>query len=210
MKQVIFFLLAFIIVGCEDEQDSFVFDCVVYNDALDMPVAGASVNMSVQRPPNLNAGFDPVSVTTTDANGRFRIEVPKEIYYAFRLNISHPLHFSDEFLINPDNVPFTTPFASTFVLNPKGWLRLQVQNQQGSQRISLYTDPEGEPCESCCSDSPTVLEGADVDTTVFCAVQTPGTVVVNGNAIGNGGNIFQVNATATVSAFDTVDVPVIY
>ncbi len=206
------FLFALVAIsGCKKKTDAFVFDCVVYDDKVDAPVGGAIVTMSVQRAVGgFNPNYETVGYATTDANGRFVIEVEKEVYYSFRLDINHPQHFDQIFDVNPDDVPFSTAYSSTFSLEPKAWLKTHVVNQNGSQTVIFSIDAESEECTNCCTDNNTILQGFPVDSVFKCEVYGEQQVAVTGTYVDNGGAVIQVNEAAFVQAFDTTTINIIY
>ena len=112
------------VVGCKKKTDVFVFDCVVFDQRVNAAIENATISMSVQRAVGgFNPNFEVVGNAITDANGRFNIEVEKDVYYSYKIDISHPQHFDNSFSVNPDNVPFSTAYTSTFNLEPKAWLK---------------------------------------------------------------------------------------
>ena len=140
--------------GCDKKSDVFMFDCVVYDQKVDAPVSGASIIMKVQ---NATGGFNPTFVTVgsaiTDANGRFYIEVEKGVYFSYRLEITDSKHFNGTFDINPDDVPFSTAYSSTFPLEPRAWVSTRLVNQNSSQTATFRIDAETGNCTDCCQSS---------------------------------------------------------
>jgi len=212
MKTVSF--LSFLILtisGCQKKTDVFMFDCVVFDEKVDAPVSGASVVMKVQ---NASGSFNPVYVTvgtaTTDANGRFYLEVDKNVYYSFRVEVSHSKHFSGAFDINPDNVPFSTAYSTTFPLEPKAWVSTHLINQNSSQTATFKVVAETNGCADCCSSTNTIVQGSWVDSIFTCQVFGEQQIQVNGNYANQNGATHQIAETAFAAAFDTTVVTIIY
>ncbi|MCF8465635.1 MAG: pollen Ole e 1 allergen/extensin family protein [Flavobacteriales bacterium] len=202
-------LLAF--AGCEKKSDVFMFDCVVFDEKVDAPVAGASVVMKVQ---NAAGGFNPVYVTvgtgTTDANGRFYIEVEKNVYYSFRVEVSHSKHFDESFDINPDDVPFSTAYSTTFELEPKAWISTHLINQNSSQTATFKVVAASNGCADCCQSTNTIVQGSVVDSVFTCQVYGEQQIAVNGNYADVNGATHQIAESAFATAFDTTVVTIIY
>lgn len=187
------------------------FDCVVFDQKVDEPVANATVVMKVQ---NASGGFNPsyvtVGSTTTDENGRFYLEVDKAVYYSFRVEITNTKHFSETFDINPDNVPFSTAYSSTFVLEPKAWVSTHLVNQHNSQTATFKVVAQTANCSSCCQPASTMVQGNAVDTTFVCAVFGEQSVDITGSYVDEAGGIHQIAETTYAAAFDTTFVVINY
>jgi hypothetical protein len=187
------------------------FDCVVYDDRVDIPVANANVNLLVQRASGgFNPNFESIGTATTDASGRFYIEVDKEVFYAYRLDISHPDHFDESFSINPDDVPFSTAYEETFVIDPKAWVATHLINQNASQTATFAVVADNGNCTQCCSGGNTIVQGSNVDSVFVCPVYGEQQVNIAGNYVDENGGVFQIAETAYVTAFDTTTVTVVY
>ena len=197
--------------GCTKKTDVFVFDCVVFDQKVNAAVNGANVTMSVQRASGgFNPNYEAIGTAVTDANGRFYIEIDKEVYYSFRVEVNHSQHFSGTFDINPDNVPFSTAYSTTFDLEPRAWLKTHVLNQSGSQTVIFSVDAETDECTDCCTDDNHIIQGFPVDSVLKCQVFGEQQVSVTGTYVDNGGAVIQVNETAFVQAFDTTTIEIIY
>ncbi|MCF8459953.1 MAG: hypothetical protein K9G46_04465 [Flavobacteriales bacterium] len=212
MRTILF--LAFLILalsGCQKKSDVFMFDCVVFDEKVNAPVSGASIVMNVQ---NAAGGFNPVFVTvgtgTTDVNGRFYIEVEKNVYYSFRVEVSHSKHFNGTFDINPDNVPFSTAYSNTFVVEPKAWVSTHLINQNSSQTATFKVVAETNGCADCCQSTNTIVQGSAVDSIFTCQVFGEQQIAVNGNYADQNGGTHQIAQTAFATAFDTTVVTIIY
>ena len=199
------------VVGCEKRTDVFMFDCTVYNERVDIPVAGASVTMKAQRVDGgFNPNFETIGTATTDASGRFYIEVDKEVFYAIRVDVSHPEHFTQSFSIDPDDVPFSRAFEETYVLQPKAWVATRLINQNMSQTVTFAVVAENGNCSECCSGGNTILQGTYIDSVFVCPVYGEQEISISGNYVDQNGGIFQIDETAYVQAFDTTTVTVTY
>ena len=212
MKTVSFFAaLLLILSGCDKRSDVFMFDCVVYDQKVDAPVSGASVIMKLQ---NASGGFNPTFVTvgsaTTDANGRFYIEVEKGVYFSYRLEITDSKHFNGTFDINPDDVPFSTAYSSTFPLEPRAWVSTRLVNQNNSQTATFRVDAETGSCADCCQSSSTIVQGNSVDSIFTCQVYGQQQMEIEGNYVDQNGGLNQISETAFATAFDTTLVTIIY
>jgi len=197
--------------GCDKKSDVFMFDCVVYDQKVDAPVSGASIIMKVQ---NATGGFNPTFVTVgsaiTDANGRFYIEVEKGVYFSYRLEITDSKHFNGTFDINPDDVPFSTAYSSTFPLEPRAWVSTRLVNQNSSQTATFRIDAETGNCTDCCQSSSTIVQGNSVDSIFTCQVYGQQQIEVEGNYVDQSGALNQISETAFATAFDTTLVTIIY
>lgn len=206
---VIAVLLA--VAGCKKKTDVFMFDCTVYDERVDVPVAGASVIMSAQRVDGgFNPNFETVGTATTDASGRFYIEVDKEVFYAYRVDISHATHFTEAFSIDPDNVPFSTAYSETFVVAPKAWVATHLVNQNMSQTATFAVVADNGNCTECCTGGSTIVQGSSVDSVFVCPVYGEQQISIAGNYVDENGGVHQIAETAYVQAFDTTTVTVTY
>jgi hypothetical protein len=211
MRTLVFLSLILVLAGCDKKTDVFVFDCVVYDEKVDAPVSGASVILKVQYAAGgFNPNFETVGLAVTSASGRFYIEVDKDIYYSYRFEVTHPTYFSGTFDVNPDNVPFSTAYSSTFNLEPKSWVSTHIVNQNSSQAVTFKVEAETAGCANCCSSTNTILQGLSVDTTFTCQIYGQQQIEVNGNYLDENGGVHQIAETAFVAAFDTVLVTIIY
>jgi len=204
-------IILLILSGCTKKTDVFMFDCVVYDDKVGAGVSGASVIMKVQ---NAAGGFNPSYVTVgsaiTDSNGRFYIEVDKGVYYSFRVEVTDSKHFNGTFDINPDNVPFSTAYSSTFNLEPKAWISTHLINQSSSQTATFKVVGETGTCADCCQSSSTIVQGNSVDSTFTCQVYGEQQIEVKGTYVDENGGINQILKTTFVAAFDTTVVTILY
>lgn len=199
-----------LVSGCE-KPENFMFDCRVYNQRNQLAVANANVVMKAQR---VDGGFNPTFETigsaTTDANGGFYIEVDKEVFYSIAVEVTHPNHFSGTFSIDPDDVPFSSAYEQTFVVEPRAWVATRLVNQNFSNSVTFSVESDNPGCTECCDDNNTILQGFGIDTVFVCPVYGEQEVTIAGNyADGNGGTI-QINESAFLQAFDTTTITVIY
>ena len=211
MRFAAFLFLIIAFAGCTKKTDVFVFDCIVFDQKVNAPVVGANVTMSVQRAVGgFNPNFENVGAATTDGNGRFTIEIDKDVFYSFRIDVSDSQHFSGVFDINPDDVPFSTAYSATFNLEPKSWIKTHVINQNGSQTVIFSVDAETDECTNCCTDGNIIIQGFPVDSIFKCEVYGEHQASVTGTYVDNGGAVIQINETVYVTAFDTVTVSIVY
>lgn len=212
MRVYAVFLFVFLVSGCTKKSNVYMFDCTVYDQKVDAGVEGALVVMKVQDASG--GGFNPTYITvgsaTTDASGRFYIEVPKAVYYSFRAVVTHPNHFSQNFNINPDDVPFSTAYSSTFNIEPKAWVSTHLLNQNASQTATFAVNADTDECTDCCPSSNTILQGTSADTTFICEVYGEQQISVNGTYVDENGAVHQIAETAYVNAFDTITVNITY
>ena len=211
MRFAVFLFILLAVSGCAKKTDVFVFDCVVFDQKVNAPVVGANVSMSVQRAVGgFNPNYENVGVATTDGSGRFIIEIDKEIYYSFRVEVADDQHFAGVFDINPDDVPFSTAYSATFDVEPKAWLKTRVVNQNGSQTVIFSIDAETDVCSNCCTDNNNIIQGFPVDSIFKCEVYGEQQASVTGTYVDNGGAVIQINESVFVTAFDTAVVNVFY
>lgn len=210
-RSLILAVVILVFSGCKEKPDVFMFDCVVYDQKVDAAVSGANVIMKVQNAAGgFNSSFVTVGSATTDAFGRFYIEVDKAVYYSFKLEITHSKHFSGTFSVNPDNVPFSTAYSTTFSLEPKAWVSTHLINQNNSQTATFKVDAETESCADCCESSNAIVQGNSVDSVFTCQVYGAQQIEIKGNYVDENGGINQILESAFATAFDTIVVPIVY
>lgn len=211
MRFAILFFLMLILAGCDKKPEEFVFECTIFDAKLNTAVSGASVNLFVQRAAGgFNPNFEPVGTATTNASGKFYIEVEKEVFFAYRLDVSHPQHFSQSFEIDPDDVPFSSAYEATFEVEPRAWIATHLINQNFSQTANFAVVSDNDNCPECCSGATTYVQGFGVDTTFICPVYGEQQVTISGSYTDGDGGVHQILESAFVPAFDTATVTIIY
>lgn len=211
MRITLLLFLTLALAGCGKKTDVFVFDCVIYDQKVDGPVAGATVVMKVQYAAGgFNPNYETVGSALTDPNGRFYLEVDKEVYYSFRIEVSHPQHFNGAFNVNPDDVPFSTAYSTTFNLEPKAWISTHLINQNMSQTAIFAIDAETETCTACCTSANTIIQGFPIDSVFNCQVFGEQQALVSGTYVDQNGAVHQISESVFVAAFDTTTVTIIY
>ena len=211
MRTLLLLLGVVIMLGCEKKSDVFMFDCTVFNERINAPVEGANVVLSVQRVDGgFNPNFEEVGVATTDANGNFFIEVEKAVFYSFRLDVYHPTHFSESFSISPNNVPYSSAYSETFVVEPKAWVATHLINQNMSTTATFRVVADNGNCTECCSSNNTTIQGFNIDSVFVCPVIGEQEITVSGNYVDQNASVNQISETAYVEAFDTTIVTVVY
>lgn len=207
----VFLVLGLAVAGCDKKTDVFMFDCTVYDERTDAPVVGANIIMSAQRTDGgFNPNFETVGTATTDASGHFYIEVDKEVFYAYRVDVSSADHFTETFGINPDDVPFSKAYEQTFVVEPKAWVATHLVNQNASQTATFAVVADNGNCMECCSSGNTIVQGSNMDSVFVCPVYGEQQVNIAGNYVDENGGVHQIAETAYVTAFDTTTVTVVY
>jgi hypothetical protein len=203
--------LLFVVAGCTKKTDVFVFDCVVFDQKNNTAVSQANIVMKVQYAAGgFNPNYETVGTTTTDANGRFYLEIEKDVYYSFRVEVNDPHYFSSSFNINPDQVPFSTAYSTTFNVEPKAWVRTHLLNQNMSQAATFSVDAETDECAECCASGNTIIQGFPVDSIFVCQVYGEQQVNITGNYLDENGAVHQIAQTAFAASFDTTTVTVVY
>jgi hypothetical protein len=207
----IILFLGLVMSGCDKKSDFFMFDCTVYDDKLDAPVSGAQVSIFVQRiEGGFNTNYQLVGEATTDAQGRFYIEIEKDVFYSYRIDISDADHFSASYEVNPDNVPFSHPYSATFSVEPKAWVATHFINQNFSSTATFAVLSDNDNCMECCSGNNTIVQGFPIDSVFVCPVYGDQQITVSGNYVDMNGGVNQILQTAFVQAFDTTTVTVVY
>ncbi len=211
MRAKTFLIFTILVFGCKKKTDVFMFDCVVYDQKIDGPVVDATVIMKVQRAAGgFNPNYETVGSATTDASGRFYIDVDKEVFYSYRLEITHSLHFSETIDISPDNVPISTAYASTFYLEPKAWISVHLQNDNISQAVTVRIDGESNGCPDCCDGSNTFISVWPVDSILTCRLYGGQNVEITGTYVDMNGGVHAIAESEYAVPFDTTAISVIY
>jgi len=200
------------IAGCTKQKtDHFMFDCTVFDQKINAAVEGVSVVMKVQR---VTGGFNPnwetVGTTVTDASGNFYLEVEKEVFYAYKLELTHASHFYKEYEISPDDVPISHAYEATFNIEPKAWVSVHLQNQDISQTVTVAIEGDTENCSECCSGPSTIIQGWPVDSTLTCLMYGNEDAEVSGTFVDINGGVHVISETVVAAAFDTTVVDIIY
>lgn len=210
MKRVLFLILI-VVAGCDTRTDFFAFDCTVYDQRLDQPVADATVRMYVQPAGNgFTTNYELAGAVNTDATGKFYLEIDKDVFQSYRVDVTHPNHFSKSYFISPDDVPFSSAYEQTFVVEPRAWFATRLVNQNFSSSATFSVEADNGNCAECCSGDNTTVQGFSVDSTFVCPVFGEQEVTVSGNYVDMNATVIQILETAYVQAFDTTTVTVIY
>lgn len=187
------------------------FDCVVFDQKVNAPVEGAMVLVSVQR---ASGGFNPnweeIASTTTNASGQFSIDIEKEVFYAYRFEISHPQHFYTEFEVSPDDVPISSAYERTFAVEPRSWVSLHLMNDEVSQAITMSTNGNSDDCTECCNGTNHFIPGWPIDTVLTCLMYGGEDATISGNYADMNGGVHIIAQNVTTVPFDTVEVEIIY
>jgi hypothetical protein len=211
MRVAGFIMAMMILAGCDKKPEEFAFECTIFDAKLNTPVNNASVNLLVQRADGgFNPNFESVGTATTNANGKFYLEVDKEVFYAYRLDVSHSEHFSQSFEIDPDDVPFSSAYEATFEVEPRAWIATHLINQNVSQTANFAVVSDNDNCSECCTGGTTYVQGFTVDTTFVCPVYGEQQVTISGSYTDGDGGVHQILETTFVPAFDTAIVTIIY
>lgn len=199
-------------VSCSEPSSTFEFEGVVVAGQGGMPLSGVMVQLSGQRltGSSLNPNFQPLGSAVTDAQGRFQLSVDKAVFQAFRLSCSHPSHFTGTFSINPDDVPFDSPYADTYPLQPLAWVRTRILNVNASQRIDVTVHAPSSGCADCCQQLRIIREGEVYDTTFTCRAYGGVAVTHSGNYRNSDGATVIIGQQLTTVAYDTVTVQIGY
>ena len=211
MRLFTVFFLLLIISGCDKKTDFFMFDCIVYDEKVDAPVVGANVSISVQRiEGGFNTNYEQVGQATTDAEGRFYIEIEKDVFFSYRIDISDDNHFSVSYEVSPDDVPFSHAYTDTYLVEPKAWVATRLLNQNFSTTATFAVISDNTNCSECCTGNNTIVQGFPIDSVFVCPVYGEQQVAVSGNYVDMNGGVNQILETAFVQAFDTTTVTVVY
>jgi len=211
MRLAAIIMMSVALSGCKKRTDVFMFDCVIHDQRIDAAVADADVTMLVQRAAGgFNPNYQTVGSTTTDANGRFYVEVDKDVFYSYRLEVTHGQYFNGTFDIDPDDVPISTAYAATFNLEPKAWVSVHLLNQFISQTVSFSINADSDNCSDCCDWATAFISGWPVDSTITCQLYGGQNVEVTGNYVDINGGVHLVSEQVFALAFDTTVVEVVY
>ena len=207
--------ILFLVVVCfsctKQKTDHFMFDCTVFDEKINAAVEGVSVVMKVQ---SAAGGFNPnweiVGTTVTDASGKFYLEVEKEVFYAYKVELSHAHHFYKEYEISPDDVPVSHAYEATFNLEPKAWVSVHLENQDISQTVTVAIDGDTENCSECCDGSSIIIQGWPVDSTLTCLMYGNEDAEISGTFVDINGGVHVISETVVAVPFDTTVVSIIY
>lgn len=177
-----------------------------------LPLADVSVKLSGQRVSGgaFNPNFQTLGTDVADAQGRFHIEVGKEVFNTFRITLTQPTFFEGVFAISPDDVPFNGPHFRIYRLEPKAWVRTTIRNINASQRIDLTVNAPSDGCAGCCNQLRIIREGEVFDTTFTCLAYGAQSVAHTGNFRNSSGGTIVINRQNTTVAHDTIHIEITY
>jgi hypothetical protein len=212
MKRAFLFILLFTFGGCASSTDVFVFDCVIQNALNNAPLEGVAIVLQGQRVTggSFNPNFQTLGTATTDANGHFVLEVDKELFNAYRLNISLPQYFNKSVAISPDDVPLSTAYTNTFSLEPEAWVSTRIRNTSESQHLDVTINGSSDNSEESCNALHVIHEGTVFDTTLVCRMYGNRLVATTGNYRNSDGQTIIISNQYTSVAFDTLHINLTY
>ncbi len=206
MKRLIWIFIVPLLAGCSTSTEFFVFDCVIQNALNNAPLEGAAIVLQGQRVTggSFNPNFQTLGTAATDANGHFVLEVDKELFNAYRLNISLPQYVNTSVAISPDDVPLSTAYTNTFRLEPEAWVSTRIRNTSESQHIDVTINGSSDNSEESCNSLHVIHEGTVFDTTLVCRMYGNRLVTTTGNYRNSDGQTIIISNQYTSVAFDTL------
>ena len=212
MKHAFWIVLLFTFGGCTPSTDVFVFDCVIQSALNNAPLEGVAIVLQGQRVTggSFNPNFQTLGTATTDANGHFVLEVDKELFNAYRLNISLPQYFNKSVAISPDDVPLSTAYTNTFSLEPEAWVSTRIRNTSESQHLDVTINGSSDNSEESCNALHVIHEGTVFDTTLVCRMYGNRLVATTGNYRNSDGQTIIISNQYTSVAFDTLHINLTY
>ena len=212
MKRTFWIVLLCTFGGCTPSTDVFVFDCVIQNALNNAPLEGVAIVLQGQRVTggSFNPNFQTLGTATTDANGQFVLEVDKDLFNAYRLNISLPQYFNTSVAISPDDVPLSTAYTNTFSLEPEAWVSTRIRNTSESQHLDVTINGSSDNSEESCNALHVIHEGTVFDTTLVCRMYGNRLVTTTGNYGNSDGQTIIISNQYTSVAFDTLHINLTY
>jgi hypothetical protein len=169
LRNALFLLssLFLILSSCKKEELSFLLEGTVTDGTFNTPLANTEVTIYTFELGGAQGNV--VTTLTTDSQGSFSYELPRDKYEKIEIFIGKENYFS--YL---DVIPFSdlsTEETNTFnyVVNAKAWTRFIIKNQQPlqSDEFKILKDSGKEDCADCCPNGYTYYYGA-ADTVVVC------------------------------------------
>lgn len=209
MKKIIFILFLLIVVfGCKKKDEKYIITGNVINPEKNSAVSQMLVSLwgskissgTVQNQPYKIASY------TTDASGYFEFNFDKEVYSSLKLTFSHNEYFSNEVIVNPQNLNPGEPYNVTAHAHTLSWLKTIIKNlgaQNSSDNLIYKLSLPYSDCSSCCSTLQLSFSGASVDTFWVCPVYGDSKVYVNW-MYSYLGNVQPHFDTLYISAGDTI------
>jgi hypothetical protein len=156
----------------EDETPNLNIQGRILDSSTGNGVAGASVQLSqkVLSGGTFSSIFQPVGTVSTNSNGNFAFEFPREAASEMRLVIERDNYFGKTIEINPDNVTIGSPYTTNVQIDPRAWLRWTLINQMPLSAQDLITFEllnANFACE-CCSNEQFSFTGMSVNETEKC------------------------------------------
>lgn len=180
------FLIPIVFVtSCSEPTEVFTFDCTVVDAVSQQPLPDVAVTLEGKRVSGgtFNSNFETLGTAVSDAQGRFVIEVDKDVFSTFRIRLSRGGLFGTSASINPDDVPISGAYSNTFSMQPVANVTLRVRNLSGAWDIDFSLSGSDDGCTECCSNLDLAHQGQTLDTTLACRMYGESTLTLVGNVL---------------------------
>jgi hypothetical protein len=171
-KLLIFSLFAIALIGfgnfsCKKKKGTYVVEGTIKDKTFNTGMANLTLTIEVQE-----AGSSVYSVhstITTDANGKYQLEVDRGLIDKIRVSGTKTNYFPVEFVIPVSLLSIEETTTLDYETTAKAWAKLIFIHQSGDPNAELqYTKTDGkQDCSECCPKTTQSLFGF-VNDTVIC------------------------------------------
>ncbi len=171
-KLLIFSILITGLIGfgnfsCKKKQGSYIVEGIITDKTFNTGMANLSLTVEVQEAGQTS--YSVHSTITTDANGKYSLEVERGLIDKIRVSGTKTNYFPVEFVLPVSLLSVEQTTILNFGTTAKAWARLIFVHQAGNANAELqYTKTDGkQDCAECCPKSTQSLFGF-VNDTVIC------------------------------------------
>ena len=189
MKVSFFVLLILLsLQSCKKEPLSYIIEGTVTDEFTEKVVANVKIDLFQKIFVNnvLNDNFKFVETITTDAEGKYSFEIPRERIHQIKLDLSNSQYY--ERSVTYSSSKLTTANANVFdeTLESKAWVRFIITNPiiEPEEKLNIFKTNFREGCEDCCGNgAQSFFETGD--TTFKCPTVGGQEVIVNYGEVGS-------------------------
>jgi len=137
-------------------------------------IANVQLDLEVQEftGGNFSNVYKAIESVTTDGQGNYNFTFDRRNASSYRISIHDANHFSQEMIINPDNLNGESDNIIDFALAAKGWLTVNLKNTAPFNNNDVVTYQLSNGYDggtgTCGNDAVFNLLGTTVDTTFTC------------------------------------------
>ncbi|HRP53338.1 MAG TPA: carboxypeptidase-like regulatory domain-containing protein [Fluviicola sp.] len=166
MKNSLFFSLSFLLIislySCKKKDLIYTITGTITDASFSNPLANATVVIRV----NKNGSYKTQATLSTDSNGKYSYELPRDEYLGVSISFSKEKYFDEEKSSTLQNLSLDKENTFDFTVYAKSWVKIHLISD-GSKQIKLFKQIGKSGCSECCEAGEVAINYVS-DTSVFC------------------------------------------